>query len=87
MKKARILLFLASVAAGALITGAAFRHASGLIARLRPVRVAVDNRESNQSVILCEVFAQVVNPEGGIAGLDLQEQLCCSQLVVEVKGC
>ena len=42
---------------------------------------------ANRSVILCEVFAQAVNPEAGIAGLDFQEQLCRSQLVVKVKGC
>jgi hypothetical protein len=43
--------------------------------------------DTNQSVIRCEVFAQAVNPEAGIADLDFQEQLCCSQLVVKVKGC
>jgi len=42
---------------------------------------------ANQSVILCQVFTQAVNPEAGIAGLDFQEQLCCGQLVVKVKGC
>jgi hypothetical protein len=42
---------------------------------------------ANRSVILCEVFAEAVNPEARIAGLDPQEQLCGSQLIVKVKGC
>ena len=42
---------------------------------------------ANRSVILCEVFAEAVNPEAGIAGLDPQEQLCGSRLIVKVKGC
>ena len=42
---------------------------------------------ANRSVILCEVFAQALNPEACIAGLDFQQQLCRSQLVVKVKGC
>ena len=42
---------------------------------------------ANRSVILCEVFAEAVNPEAGIAGLNPQEQLCGSQRIVKVKGC
>lgn len=42
---------------------------------------------ANRSVILCEVFAEAVTPEAGIAGLNPQEQLCGSQLIVKVKGC
>jgi hypothetical protein len=54
----------------------------------REVNIAVGfSDETNQSVILCQVFAQAVNPEAGIAGLDFQEQLRCSQLVVKIKGC
>ena len=44
MEKARILLFLASIAAGALITGAAFRHVA-----MSPVASASGSQQSPQS--------------------------------------
>ena len=42
---------------------------------------------ANRSVILCEVFAEAVTPEAGIAGLNPQEQLCGSQRIVKGKAC
>src|ERR1035437_215246 len=43
--------------------------------------------KSERSVIPCKILAQLVNPEAGLAGLDLQKQLRGRQLIVEVEGC
>jgi hypothetical protein len=39
-----------------------------------------------RSVISCQILAQTIKPEAGIAGLDLQKQLRGCQLIVEVEG-